>query len=86
MLHASAEDLMTPAHPKGWAQEATEGKPDKYTGSSNPSVLVSASIELIFLLVAAMVLCFGFRIRVILSQGTSALNPHLIKGLGGGHR
>lgn len=83
MLRASAEDLMTPAHPRDWAQEATEGKPEKYTGSSNPSVLVSARVELIFLLVAAMVLRLGFRVRIMLSQRTSTLNPPLVKGLRG---
>lgn len=82
MLRASAEDLMTPAHPRDWAQEATEGKPEKYTGS-NPSVLVSARVELTFLLVAATVLRLGFRVRIMLSQRTSTLNPPLVKGLRG---
>lgn len=37
MTHTSAEDLMTPAHPRGWAHQEIEGDLDIYIESSKSS-------------------------------------------------
>jgi len=58
--------LWQPGHHEAKSSKAEEPKEGKQEAAGSDAVLVMAGIELVFFLVAGVVLCFGFGMSIVL--------------------